>query len=499
MKKLLSVLIAAIMIVSAVIPVVTVGAADGDMTITAASVRASIGDTVAVPVEVANNTGMAGLTMTIKYDTDALTLSSHENGTVFGPAPTVDKNFVWVETGGKNTTKNGTLVTLYFTVNEAAVEGQAYAIEVLVRQCSDATQAAVAVDAINGSVTIQPANSTILGASLVLGTDISFKYTVDLDPAHAGATMKISHHVSEENPAVEVEGVANDDGTYSYIFYGVSPSCLGCNIKAELVLDGNVLDAKKEYSVLEYCEWLLGADRLALGMSKAKKKAADTLVYDLLYYGAKSQIFADHHIDELVNANYEGKESAYDEEALTEEYFFDDMVYEPYAVNNTVTGVSLKGALVNFDYINSIYVIVQVDSFISGKETTYAVGVMDWNEADDIEDAELCKLYPYMDEDGNVLWEDASELTGIENTYLVKLDPITVTAYDSVYYLSLWAPKTKKGGAVRVSGLDYSVEYYVYRMQDKTEADEVTLTPMAELARATYNYGLAAVAYVKAK
>ena len=94
-------------------------------------VEASAGETVSVPVRISKNSGIAGVALTVTYDTSKLTLNSIDRGTVFAGGTfdtVVDTGLVmWYNT--TNVKTNGVLFTLNFTVKED-VEGGTTAVSV---------------------------------------------------------------------------------------------------------------------------------------------------------------------------------------------------------------------------------------------------------------------------------------------------------------------------------------------------------------------------------
>ncbi len=108
------------------------------------------GRSVTVQINLQNNPGIAGMVLTVKYNTDVMTLTEVTNGSIFNEI-TNAKNIVLNSAG--NSTKNGTLVTLTFDVNEDAPLGN-YTIEALVRECSNTDLDAVGVVSVSGTLSV---------------------------------------------------------------------------------------------------------------------------------------------------------------------------------------------------------------------------------------------------------------------------------------------------------------------------------------------------------
>ena len=115
------------------------------------SVQAQAGDTVSLTLSVENNPGIAGLAVSIKYDTTALTLTNTKKGSLFSGF-TAAKNFAWDES--ENVTEDGVLATFTFTVSETASAGD-YTIEIIPRSCTNEDLDDVEVSVINGKISIK--------------------------------------------------------------------------------------------------------------------------------------------------------------------------------------------------------------------------------------------------------------------------------------------------------------------------------------------------------
>ncbi len=460
MKKVLSVLLTFCMLMALALPVF---AEETPLTLTVTQTNASKGSEVTVLVDVSNNPGIAGIVLTLKYDANALTLERYENGTVFSAAPTVAENYVWTASGA-NTTVNGTLLKLVFTVNEAAVEGNDYPVEIIVRECSNVDLQAVSTQVIDGNVSVVAPHSEITDASMSLSTDIAVNYYAQLDPSHEGAQMKFT---LGENETL-VDGVATENaGEYVYTFKGLAPQRMGDLIGAELMLNGEVLDSYEDYSVLAYCNALLAYTPEELGISAEKYAAMVTLIADMLEYGAQAQLYRGYKTNALVNANVTGQTEfaeLTDTVKMIEESGRDD--------------VKMKAIGMYFDYTNSLYLKFTAPGMT---DDTFYISVLNDVTGEEIE---------YTLSDCTLIDEATS-------TYLLVMDPISATQFEDLYCIELFAPRATGSSTTPRSQqyLEYSVAAYVYSMQNKTDGNGI-LTPMAKLARATYNYGLSAAAYM---
>lgn len=150
MKKILAILLSVLMLLFVIVPVTA--QEEKQATLTIGSDFAAVGDEATITVELSNNPGMAGMVLAPNYNTQALELVGYENGGVFTTLPNVGRNFVWAV--GADTSKNGTLITLVFKVNESAVVGTEYPISVSVYECSDISANSIEVAVVDGSVTV---------------------------------------------------------------------------------------------------------------------------------------------------------------------------------------------------------------------------------------------------------------------------------------------------------------------------------------------------------
>ena len=151
-----------ILILAAVGTVTFFAAGEKTPTIGFDSAEAEKGETVSLQLTIKNNPGIAGLLVSLKYDTTALTLTETKKGTLFSGF-TAAKNFVW--DGSKNVTKDGVLATFTFTVAENAAPGE-YEIEFIVRESINENYEAVELSVQNGKIVVkgEPQHTETSGA-----------------------------------------------------------------------------------------------------------------------------------------------------------------------------------------------------------------------------------------------------------------------------------------------------------------------------------------------
>lgn len=352
---------------------------------------------------------------------------------------------------------NGTIFTLKLVVKEAAPIGKTIiSITPVIKNDS------ITINCDPASIELNISGAKITSAALALGTDITVNYYATLSTAQADAQMRFT--MNDKETVVNGTKEGNE-----YVFpFGVSPQCMGDNIKAELILGDEVLDTIETYSVLQNCQNLL---------AKNPSDELRTLIADLLEYGAMSQIYTNYKTDALVNEGITGQTvftPLADDEA--------NDLYVTYELSTSTNGkYELKAAGVYFDSVNRLYFKL------------YAEDVTDSNFEVVITDMQ-----------GNKVSRLPSEFEEIgENLYMVYTDPIyaselSFSEADEDYYwytVSLNTVQIKKGKRVLtpVQTLDYySLASYVYSKQNSSNA-------MADLAIALYNYGLSAEAYRNAQ
>ena len=111
----------------------------------------------------------------------------------------------------------------------------------------------------------------------------------ELAPECANAQMRFTFN----GKVFFADAVAtSEENVCVFTFSGIAPQCMGDNIKAEVVIDGMIVSAKAEYSVLQNVKNIINDDN-------------KYLIYDLLSYGAAAQKYAGYKTDALVNAGYE--------------------------------------------------------------------------------------------------------------------------------------------------------------------------------------------------
>ncbi len=209
MKRILSCILVLILIFTSVSTTAVLALAAETPTISFNSVEAETGDTVSLQLSINNNPGIAGLAVSLKYDTDALALTETKKGTLFSGF-TAAKNFAWDES--EDVTADGVLATFTFAVSETANPGD-YGIEVIVRSCTNENLDDVDCNVQNGKITVKVKPVPATGVSLdkeTLSLDTGANNTATLIATvspDACTNKAVTWKSSDETVATVVEGV----------------------------------------------------------------------------------------------------------------------------------------------------------------------------------------------------------------------------------------------------------------------------------------------------
>lgn len=470
MKKVGAILIAVMMLF---VGTVSVFATENAIVFTVSEATVSKGSEVEITVDVSQNSGMAGLIVTLDYEETVFSLEHCENGTVYSSQPQIGKNFVWATADGHNTTNNGTLITFTFSALEGAVEGAEYPISILIRQCSDSNRNAVTTSVVDGKISILESEpepdpepepkpeSKITHADMELAENITVNYYAKLDQTYTDPQMRFTMNGEQTT----VNGIATGNvNEYAFAFQGVAPQCMGDNIQAELICGDKVLDIIENYSVKTYCLNTLAKDANTLGLSAEKFSALRTLLADLLEYGASAQLYFGYKTHALVN---EGVEGSRDFVELTK-----TLQYTEKSDRDEIKITSVGAILEN---TNALYV-----QFLAPNLTDDTCYIIAYNENTDTE-------VEYALSDATLINAETGE-------YRLVLDPLYAMGYDDKYVIELFAPRSATSTRLTsVHFMEYSMSSFVYSMQNEKNGD--LLTSRAKLLRTIYNYGCSANDY----
>ncbi len=276
-------------------------------------------------------------------------------------------------------------------------------------------------------------NSKTYSRNISLGEDISINYYTpdDFENAQMRFTM---NNVTTDLIAGEKVGEG-----YKFTYAGVAPQCIGDEITAEIVVNGEVIKTIT-HSVKEDLITLKGKTATQLGYSNSKYAAMLTLIDDLLCYGGAAQEHQSYKLDALVSEGIEGSE-------------FIPLTFTDFngVVSNDIIWQS--GSLY-FDSVNKIRIKFKSEN-PENYSFKYTVNGNEYN---------------------------ASYTANGNNVYTIETNAIFATSFDDVYHFAAYDNSTGN----EVAWLTYSVKSYVYSKQSSSNLK------IAKLAKCTYMYGASA-------
>lgn len=290
---------------------------------------------------------------------------------------------------------------------------------------------------------------SVTSAYIELGGDITVNYKVDLCGTDLkNAVMRFSTCFGTTN----VKGHAVEGQNYVvFSFEGIGPHMISDNIRAELIVDGKIVDIVDNYSVRRYCLNMLGsiAKKNIPGYDDAKYELLGTLIADLAEYGTAAQNYTGHNVGIPANRDITGA-STYD--ALSDAYMggYPGKSSDPdtYLISGSMELSNVIKLRFSFatDHVSSV---------------TVQIG-------DALYDADDFLKTQTTDTNGRPI-------------YLVRSAPIYATHLEDEYTVSLRVNGTE------CQSMTYSVLNYIYRKQNDANAD------LANLVKCIRNYGLSAL------
>ncbi len=161
MKKVLSIMTVLILLMTALGASVFANAQEAPI-IGFGSTEAGAGDTISLELSITNNPGIAGLAVSVKYDTNALTLTGTKKGDLFS-GYTAALNYAWDESF--DVTADGVLATFTFKLADDIAPGE-YDIQVIVRSCTNEDFDDVVCDVLSGRITVKEEPVALTGLAL---------------------------------------------------------------------------------------------------------------------------------------------------------------------------------------------------------------------------------------------------------------------------------------------------------------------------------------------
>lgn len=288
----------------------------------------------------------------------------------------------------------------------------------------------------------------ISGAQVTVGADISMSYYVDItniagiDDGELAMRFTLANGGAPTTVALDKsKTIVKDSKTYYvFTFAGVAPQQMCDNIRAELLLNGTVVDLLGEYSVKQNAANLLGDSPSA---------ELKQFVTDLLYYGAAAQTYTKYNTGNLATS---GDIAALLGTPSTIEPSEDDKMTLTTSSDAPANGPRFRAASVWFDSTNKIIVKL--------------VGV-------------TANTQFFIDESLVELDYDAAT-----DTYSFTTDAIEATRFKEVFEFYIY-----ENGEF-VQKLVYSINAYAYSKYQNSNNPN-----MATLALALYRVGKSAEAF----
>ena len=283
---------------------------------------------------------------------------------------------------------------------------------------------------------------TLVGALLNITNDINVSYVANVPAGYTNPYMLFEFNGN----TYRVESyTTRADGKLVFKFVGVVPQMLGENIKATLyATNGEGVEESfeiAEYSVRKYCENIL-KDSAYANDTKLK-----TLLSDLLVYGAKAQIYMNYKTDALVTEGL----------TLIPSTFTAPTKSDKTLVGEADASVSWKGVALRYENAMAINL-----SFVASADYTLKISI-----------------------NGRTVEYKVSDLAKEGDNYVVYFRGIEATEYAMVVTATFYRDGVQVGQTAT-----YSVNSYVYSKYKDSK------TALADLVKATYNYGASAEAYV---
>ncbi len=132
----------------------------------------------------------------------------------------------------------------------------------------------------------------VIRASLILQENLDINFRLITDQFDA-ATDEIGLKVVLNGKTTVCEGEVDDenDKQYIYTFENITPALMADEMTVSVLVNGETVH-EITYSVAEYCYKLL---------RQTDNATLKTLLVDLLIYGAKSQLYINHNVDNLAD------------------------------------------------------------------------------------------------------------------------------------------------------------------------------------------------------
>lgn len=309
---------------------------------------------------------------------------------------------------------------------------------------------ALGCGAIAGVLSAQPTRAfaeetaKITGANVTLNENVVVNFQAEnITEESAKMSFSFNGKTYEQTQTVE-------DGIAKFTFDKVTPQYFCETVSASLTVGDSVVDTKDDFTVRGYLEELLGKSAETLGQTEYENQAMQTLIVDMLHYGAEAQKYTNTNESNLATSNLTEEQKALKTEYTSLE-----------SSDKIITGdnsdrFTWYGAGLRFDYNVSLYFTIATEN-IEGLS---------------------------LDVDGTKITEYETNTLDGTNYYIFRYTSVSATDFDKVYTAKVYDGANQIGKTLK-----YSVKSYVYAMQNDGE--------MSDLVKAVYNYGKSAEYYAE--
>ena len=307
----------------------------------------------------------------------------------------------------------------------------------------------------------------IIGKTLDIKNEMAMVFYVDLDYASTfNATMIFSKPIyADGNGGIVREDVTtvadyelttiNNQIVLKFVYRNLNAKEYGVDVTARVLVDGEVIYTTT-FSVKEYAYSQL---------ESSKNPKLNTLLVDMLNYGASAQIYFDYNTNALVNADLTEEQKAYATKEVPEAVSDVRVV----ANDRGKSIIDIKGATLSLENIIKIIVVVEINC--------------------NIEDFEVIVSYKNLDGSNMVKEISGSQLekiAGHDNLYRISFTEYGVAQIGDIVSFRL-VEHISGGAQVRYT---YSIESYI-----ATALENTTNVNLHTLLEAMMKYGESAKAF----
>ena len=301
-----------------------------------------------------------------------------------------------------------------------------------------------------------PVDMHFAGASLSLQHNLTINFAVAKSLIDNGSYENVYATFTMNGVETVVDTYTASGSYYMFKFKNIAPHKLGDTVEVQLhgTLNGKEYSsAVTEYSITSYCY------RMLASYNGAKRDELRTMLVDLLYYGAASQVYMEYKTDNLVTSALTEEQIAW---GTSEAPNLTSVLSPNYATVENPE-VRLVGASLNLKDAVRVKLVFSAEN-IEGLSFKAAIEGKEW----------IISSESFVDEgNGNY----SMLFSGLHAGQMSE----------SIYFTAM-----RNGEAVSNTAR-YSIESYAYQKQNDAN------TALADLVKTMMNYGNAAKAYANAQ